>query len=731
MLKWTNYFEFWKERRFILRGPILSYYIPEDESNKPKRRVFLGLADIIEPELEKDGKDEDFGFEIDTGAEHYYLKAKDKEEKQKWINGLKNGKLLGEKLIRESNKNIKNDNNKNNKFEQFKNIYNDKIKGIYKNIKQLQIVLKQFDNIINFIDGKGKFNLYKIMTKIKINNTKKNNSNNDNNNKNNILHDSDSGIISINSKQSKNDNLIDSTNDKNNNYHKVKITKNSKNEKFGRLHVPKKEEQKIIDIKPEGRLAISVNNNFTERGYLLKGEEFFDMDESFISNNLNKDQKDNKKYNTNHSKKIIKENKQIITNKNHNKKNDNNNNNISNNKNSIKTITTKSKGMYYDPLYSYERRTSLPEQYKEVSFNILKLIKDCIGKDINHFAMPVFLNEPLSILEKLCECFQYADLLNKAAEEPSPHLRLAYVACFILGGFTMNIHRSKKLFNPLLFETYEYIDNKLDYRFFAEQVSHHPAISAYFAEGKGWNLYSNNNAKVLISLTRGIEIKSLDKTYVNFTNFNDEINSTKPMIKVRNVFSDPTMDLTDKFVVKNNEGDECVINLIPFSESNVVGILNGEVKDIEGNVVFKVEGNWYDKVKVINTNNKEEKILWEIIKSCDKNNYYFQPYTFDLNNITEEMKKVLPRTDSRFRGDQRLMEYQKIDEAAEEKFRLEEKQRKKRKENEKAGIIPVPRYFEETYDDITGELIYRYKGDYFEDRKNQNFEDFPDIFGPS
>jgi hypothetical protein len=706
LVKWTNYLEFWKERRFTIRGPILSYYIPEDLSNKPKRRIFLGLAEIIDTVSDKDGEDEDFEFEIDTGAEHYYIRAKDKEEKQKWLNGLKNWKLLIEKLLRESNKNQKNDGG-NKKFEQFKKIYHEKIKGgVYKNIKQFQIVLKQFDNIINFIEGKGKLELYKVIYK----NKQKNNDNN----KNVIINESVSSAISINSKKSNNGNLIDS-NDNNN---KLKNAKNIKNQKLGRLtYVPKNIEKKVTEIQPKGRLTVSVNNNFTDRGYLLKGEEFFDMDESFTSANLNKEQKISIQNKPNKNKGTVVAGAQTNQKK-----------NIIN-KNIIKT-TTKSKGMYYDPLYSYERRTSLPAQYKDVPFNIIKIIKDAIGKDINHFAMPVFLNEPLSLLQKFCENFQYADLLNKAAEEQNPYLRLAYVACFNIGGFSMNIHRAKKLFNPLLFETYEYIDNNLDYRYFAEQVSHHPAISAFYAEGKGWNIYFNSNSKVIISL-RGVEVKSLEKTYVNLTNLNDEIVYTKPMTKVRNVFTDPTLDFSDKFTVKNNEGDECVIHMIPYSESNVVGKLYGDIKDIEGNVMFKIEGNWYDKIKVINPKNKEEKIIWEIIKSCDKSNYFFQPYSFDLNNLTEEMKKVLPRTDSRFRGDQRLMEYQKIDEAGEEKLRLEEKQRKKRKENEKAGIIPVPRYFEETYDDITGELIYRYKGNYFEDRKNHNFDDLPDIFGPS
>ena len=74
------------------------------------------------------------------------------------------------------------------------------------------------------------------------------------------------------------------------------------------------------------------------------------------------------------------------------------------------------------------------------------------------------------------------------------------------------------------------------------------------------------------------------------------------------------------------------------------------------------------------------------------------------------------------------MEEQKIEEASEEKHRLEEKQRATAKKNKKEGIIPKPRYFEETYDDLTGELIYKYKGGYWEDRKNKNFKDCPDIF---
>ena len=92
------------------------------------------------------------------------------------------------------------------------------------------------------------------------------------------------------------------------------------------------------------------------------------------------------------------------------------------------------------------------------------------------------------------------------------------------------------------------------------------------------------------------------------------------------------------------------------------------------------------------------------------------------------MKKKLPPTDSRFRQDQRLMENQEIDLAGEEKHRLEDAQRERAKKNKANGIIPKPLYFEETYDDITGELIYKYKGNYWDMRKKGNFEGLPKIF---
>lgn len=63
----------------------------------------------------------------------------------------------------------------------------------------------------------------------------------------------------------------------------------------------------------------------------------------------------------------------------------------------------------------------------------------------------------------------------------------------------------------------------------------------------------------------------------------------------------------------------------------------------------------------------------------EDNNYYYQQYSFDLNNIIEELRKALSSMNSSFKHEHRIMEKQDIDKAEEEQLKLEEKQKKKRK----------------------------------------------------
>ena len=292
----------------------------------------------------------------------------------------------------------------------------------------------------------------------------------------------------------------------------------------------------------------------------------------------------------------------------------------------------------------------------------------------------------------------------------------------------INNGRQAKFFNPLLYETYEYVDIEQNFRYMSEQVSHHPAISAYYAEGDGWNIYANTNAVIKFIITGKLEVNALGKTYITYSNYDDVNAFTKPKVITRNlIIGTIDIDVEGKFEVTNEMGDVCEVDMIP-STSGQKGNLHGKIKDINGDIKYLLEGNWQDKIYIIDNETKEKKIIWKIIPSKSKEDFYYQPYTFDLNNLTEEMKTALPPTDSRFRPDQRLMEYQDIDKAGDEKHRLEEEQRARAKQYKKEGFIPKPLYFDETYDDLTGELIYKYKGNYWDMRYNHRFENLPKIF---
>ena len=45
--------------------------------------------------------------------------------------------------------------------------------------------------------------------------------------------------------------------------------------------------------------------------------------------------------------------------------------------------------------------------------------------------LPIQFNEPLNTLQRECERFRFCDLLNKAADEIKPEMKMAYIVSFL------------------------------------------------------------------------------------------------------------------------------------------------------------------------------------------------------------------------------------------------------------------------------------------------------------
>ena len=378
---------------------------------------------------------------------------------------------------------------------------------------------------------------------------------------------------------------------------------------------------------------------------------------------------------------------------------------------------------FIDFNYSNLNRKNLPSELHCPDSMIKDLIKSLTIKKIS---FPINYNEPISMLQKQCEKFLYSDLLEKASDKLIPsELKIVYIVGFIAGELSQNINRYLKPFNPILGETFEYYNNEKKYRFFSEQVSHNPPISAYFGESNNFCYFGDTRFKNSFKIFKGaMEIKFTNKTHVIFKNTQDKYVFNKPIVYLIELMSGtPKYDYDGKIVIEdvNNKDIKGEINFIEGKSKkiNEVNIEGSVFKN--GNVVYKIKGNWNNNLYYYTKKDESDKnIFWKIFDDPSLNNslekYVLPSYSLNLNLLNDNLKKILPKTDSRLRPDQREYENGNIEEATKLRKIIEDKQRARHKKFDEEKIIYEPIYFNNLYSSVSCDFVYIYKGNYFEDR---------------
>ncbi|KAL5275309.1 OSBP family protein [Megaselia abdita] len=400
-----------------------------------------------------------------------------------------------------------------------------------------------------------------------------------------------------------------------------------------------------------------------------------------------------------------------------------------------------------------QRRTAVPNK-PNYPLNLWSIMKNCIGKELSKIPMPVNFNEPLSMLQRLTEDYEYANLLDIAAKCTDPCEQLAYVAAFTISSYSTTANRTGKPFNPLLGETYECDrTDDLGWRVIAEQVSHHPPMAAIHCEGNEWTCWQEFT---MTSKFRGkyLQITPLGSSNVEFPASGNKYTWRKVTTTVQNIIVGKLwVDHTGEMEIlgaNKASGIKCHLTYIPYSyfsrdaQRRVKGLIMNEKNEAK----WVLNGIWDNKIEiapVISTSGSENSpvyktgsynIIWSrrLPPPNSEKSYNFTVLASQLN---EPEEGVAP-TDSRKRPDQRLMEEAKWDLSNKEKVRLEEKQRTKRREREaeaekaaKEGR-PYPPYepiwFKKQQDDNTENLVHVYKGDYWESKKRNDWSKCPDIF---
>ncbi|XP_040032930.2 oxysterol-binding protein-related protein 7 isoform X1 [Gasterosteus aculeatus] len=379
------------------------------------------------------------------------------------------------------------------------------------------------------------------------------------------------------------------------------------------------------------------------------------------------------------------------------------------------------------------RRTTLPAHCPDNSHvGLMAILYNNIGKDLARVSMPAPLNEPLNLLQRLCEELEYSELLDTANNTPDPYQRMVYIAAFAISGYSTATFRNRyKPFNPVLGETYECIREDRGFRLISEQVCHHPPISACHADSENFSFWQDQRWK---NKFWGKSLEILPTGMVNATlpRYGDHYEWNKVVTCIHNVLSQQRyLEHYGEVTIRNLKSDVCTCK-ITFVKSRYWGSetnkneVQGAVLDQSGSIIHRFGGLWHEGIFCDTL--PTPKCVWKPNpQPKDHLLYYgFSSLAMELNELDADLKPLLPPTDSRLRPDQRLLEEGKVEEADRKKDDIEEFQRERRKELNKKGQEHVPRFFRKAKDSC-GRDVWLSNDSYWKLRENPGFANTENI----
>jgi len=132
-----------------------------------------------------------------------------------------------------------------------------------------------------------------------------------------------------------------------------------------------------------------------------------------------------------------------------------------------------------------ELTEELADDNKSLIWFLVKQVRP--GMDLSKVVLPTFILEPRSFLDKLSDYYYHADILSRAVLEDDPFTRMKTVVQWYLSGFYKKPKGLKKPYNPILGELFRCSwkhPNGSTTFYIAEQVSHHPPISALYVTNR-------------------------------------------------------------------------------------------------------------------------------------------------------------------------------------------------------------------------------------------------------
>uniref|UniRef100_A0A671KLA0 Oxysterol-binding protein n=1 Tax=Sinocyclocheilus anshuiensis TaxID=1608454 RepID=A0A671KLA0_9TELE len=335
-----------------------------------------------------------------------------------------------------------------------------------------------------------------------------------------------------------------------------------------------------------------------------------------------------------------------------------------------------------------EEELGAVEEERSIILHLLSQLK--LGMDLTRVVLPTFILEKRSLLEMYADFMSHPDLFVAITDGSSPMDRMVRFVEYYLTSFHEGRKGAiaRKPYNPIIGETFHCswkvpkattpptavskegtscASDCYNVRFVAEQVSHHPPVSGFYAECQERQMCVNTHVWTKSKfMGMSIGVSMIGEGYLHLLEHGEEYTFSLPSAYARSILTVPWVELGGKVNVNcTTTGYSAIITFQtkPFYGGKLHRV-NAEVKHNPTNsVVCRVQGEWNGVLEFTYTSG-ETRVL-------------------DVTKLPVTRKRVRPNELQGPYESRRLWQHvteslkeRDMDKATEQKRFLEERQRK-------------------------------------------------------
>jgi len=330
-----------------------------------------------------------------------------------------------------------------------------------------------------------------------------------------------------------------------------------------------------------------------------------------------------------------------------------------------------------------------------------------IGMDLTKIVLPTFILERRSLLEMYADFFAHPDIFTEISEKESPEERIIQVLKWYLSAFSASRKTTvaKKPYNPILGEIFRcwYPTasaapasssssplpipwcNETDLMFFAEQVSHHPPISAFYAECAAKNIsFIGHIYTKSAFLGMSVAVHNIGDGKITVLSVGEDYVLTFPSAYGRSILTTPWVELGGSCKISCPQtGYNATIEFKtkPFFSNEQNKIIAEVFPPNTKKSILKVEGEWNGKMMAKYSSGKSELFLDMTSMPC---------VAKEVKRVSEQEKYESRRL---WREVTHGLKSDNIEAATAGKQGLEQKQREEAKQRKETGAVWENRMF--------------------------------------